>query len=346
MQGLEAILEELSHIVDVNGALDRSFFSPLCLACAGGHEDAALFLLRKAAADPNNAAGAEAAASAQRQSRDPYAHDEFVGSGVTTADRAGGAGGAGIDAPPAPLALAVEGGLRHVVDELLAMGARADARRAGDGWTAMHMCASRGDAFIMRALLGAPLADPGVRTNRLETPLSIACSRGHLSIVDMLLGGQAAEGSAQGVKGAGDDSGGTACTSGSGGGGALPGSRRHAEERTWAGRTPIHRAAAVGCTEIVLRLLAHGVDADPADAHGATPLILSCYGGHFGAAKALVRTGGASIRTSTDEGDTALHAAAGAGAQQRGTVRVVKLLLQAGAEVDALNLVGSTGERE
>lgn len=360
VQGLEAVLDELSHAVDVNGALDRAFLSPLCLACAGGHEDAALFLLRKAAADPNNAAGAEAAAAAQRQIRDPY--DEFVGEsssssssgggggGGGTADQPSGSRGSGADAsPPAPLALAVEAGLRHVVDELLARGARVDSRRAGDGWAAVHVCASWGNAFIMRALLSAPLADPGVRTARLETPLSIACSRGHLAIVDMLLGGKAGGGSgAQGIKEVEEDSaaaGATSTTTGAGDGSALPGSRRHAEERAWAGRTPIHRAAAVGRTEIVLRLLGHGVGADPADAHGATPLILSCAGGHFGAARALVRAGGASVRASTDEGDTALHVAAWAGAQQRGTARVVKLLLQAGAEVDARNLVGSTGEK-
>ena len=53
VQGLEALFDDAPCTAEVNGALDPAFLSPLCLACGGGHEDAALFLLRRAAADPN-----------------------------------------------------------------------------------------------------------------------------------------------------------------------------------------------------------------------------------------------------------------------------------------------------
>ncbi|CAN0504863.1 unnamed protein product, partial [Ectocarpus sp. 12 AP-2014] len=38
VDGLKACLDDFASRTDVNGALDRSFLSPLCLACRGGHE--------------------------------------------------------------------------------------------------------------------------------------------------------------------------------------------------------------------------------------------------------------------------------------------------------------------
>lgn len=345
--GVEAILEEFGPAASVNGALDRSFHSPLCLACRGGHQEAALFLLRRAGADPDNALGAKAAVAAA-------AAAAVQGYGDGDDDLAGHGGGA----PSTPLALAVEAGLQLVVEELLARGARVDARRAGDGSTPLHLCAARGNALMMAALLAAPLADAGVRTARLETPLSVASFHGHLSVVDMLLGNDdeadAAAATAAAISGEGRDeqpgggrtsavlvaAGGAA---GGSSGGPRRGSRRHAEERAWDGRTPVHRAAARGHTEVVLRLISHGVDVDPADFRGATPLHLAAGGGHWAAARALVREGRASTLLATGEGETALHAAAWSGAHGGTAGRVVQLLLDGGAEVDAQNRFGSTG---
>ncbi|CAM9946487.1 unnamed protein product [Discosporangium mesarthrocarpum] len=207
---LGGILEELGDAIDVNKVVDDAGFSPLCLACAHGHEDAALFLLTRAGADPNNV---------------------DTGWGATV---------------PTPLMLAAGTGLSRVVDELLSRGARVDARRGGDGWTALHACAAHGHALIMGALLASPLADAGVRTSKLETPLSIACSAGHLAIVDMLLSDNAgfatnhagADGTAsspQLIPVAGPPS---------------SASSNYAEERTWGGRTPLQRAAAGGHVEV------------------------------------------------------------------------------------------------
>lgn len=138
---LEALLlEHPAHALNVNLALDASFFSPLCLACVGGHQDAALFLLRKAGADPNNTTGAAAAAAdaAQGYPSDPNGDRSLCsGSGLL------GGGGYG-GAPATPLMLAAEAGLEGVVLDLLARGARVDARRAGDGWTALHLGAASG----------------------------------------------------------------------------------------------------------------------------------------------------------------------------------------------------------
>lgn len=350
---LETVLGEPGSTASVNSALDRSFQSPLCLACRGGHAEAALFLLRRAGADPNNASGEKAAAAVALQGYDEGAVDEG----------AGGSGGGGPGAPLAPLALAVDNGLDQVVEELLARGARVDARRTGDGWTALHLCAARGDAIMMEALLAAPLADAGVRTARLETPLSVASFHGHLSIVDMLLGqddDDSAAGGAAGGDGASKAAAGgrtsaalvdiAPAASDVGGGGAgggkrgrRRGSRRFAHDKTWAGRTPLHRAAGMGHVEVVLRLLHHGVAVDPADSQGATPLHLAARGGHFQAARALVREGGASALLATADGDTPLHAACSSGDAGQTAGRVVQLLLDSGAEVDAQNRLGSTG---
>eukprot|EP00903_Cladosiphon_okamuranus_P007099 g6898.t1 len=343
--GVQAILGEFGPAASVNGALDRSFHSPLCLACRGGHAETALFLLRQASADPNNALGANAAAAAAVAAQG-YGGDD---------DIAGGNGGA----PSSPLALAVEAGLQAVVEELLARGAMVGSRRAGDASTPLHLCAARGNALMMNTLLAAPLADPGVRTARLETPLSVASFHGHLSVVDILLGNDDEESAkanadnAASGEGTGTVEGGRRTSAvlvavdgaGIGSGGSSRrqrGSRRHAEERRWDGRTPLHRAAAQGHTEVVLRLLSHGVAVDPTDSRGATPLHLAASRGHWAAARALLREGGASALVTTHEGDTPLHAAAWSGVHGGTADRVVHLLLDGGAEVDAQNRLGST----
>ena len=282
------------------------------------------------------------------------AHSDGDGDGDDIVGRSGGGG-----APSTPLALAVEAGLQPVVEELLGRGARVDARRAGDGSTPLHLCAARGNALMMEALLAAPLADAGVRTARLETPLSVASAHGHLSVVDMLLGSNdddaadeektakanadeaACGGGAD--KTAGGRTSAVLVASGGGDGRRRRGCRRHAEERAWDGRTPLHRAAAKGHTEVVLRLLSHGVAVDPTDSRGATPLHLAAGGGHWAAARALLREGGASAMVETDDGDMALHAAAWSSARGGSADRVVRLLLDCGAEVDARNRFGSTG---
>ncbi|CAN0230862.1 unnamed protein product, partial [Hapterophycus canaliculatus] len=255
-----------------------------------------------------------------------------------------------------PLALAIEAGLRRVVKELLARGARVDTHRAGDGWTPLHLCAKSGNALLMELLLEAPLADAGVRTSRLETPLSVACFHGHLSVVDMLLGrDDEVAGGGTSSKGQHEDTGSADGSSGRsstvlvapgarGPSIAARGSRRHAEDRTWTGRTPLHQAALRGHTEVVLRLLAHGVSPDPTDCRGATPLHLASCGGRWVAARELVQRGRASVLLTTGDGDTVLHAAAWSAAAAGSAERGVKLLLQYGAEVDARNRLGSTGE--
>ena len=360
LHGIEAVLDQFRGAVDVNGALDRDFMSPLCLACAGGHEDAALLLIH-AGADPNNAGGAAAAAADAGGRCKAFTRGESENESSVCA------------APSPPLLLAVEAGLARAVRELIACGARVDIPRAGDGWNALHICASQGNALIMSELLNAPLANSGARTARLETPLSIACSRGHLSVVDLLLRDEDED---HGVKGdirkndgddwqdkrtddeqedrpdnrgdddnnqsVGDDAAFAPITAV-----AAANRRGHhhqGEERTWAGRTPLHRAAQNGHTEVVLRLLVHGVSVDPADKDGVTPLMLAARGGHWSTARELVRKGKASVTAATDNGDTALHIAAAAGGRVRYAKRVVKMLLQAGADVDAQNVHGSTGE--
>lgn len=206
----------------------------------------------------------------------------------------------------------------------------------------------------MAALLAAPFADPGMRTARLETPLTVACSRGHLAIADMLLGEGSedeATGGGGGKKKAKEAATGAGAAQVVGkaemfgfgtGGMKARGFRRHAEDKTWARRTPLHEAAANGHTELVLRLLAHGVSADVVDARGATALVLAARQGHSAAAAPLVKNGAATLEATTTEGDTALHAAAGMCAS--GASAIVKMLLRAAVYVDARNASGSTRE--
>lgn len=325
-----------------------------------------MFLLRKALADPNNAAGAAAATAdaAHGYPRDPNGDRLICAGGSNVPGDAGSGDGGGNygSAPATPLMLAAKTGLENVVQELLARGARVDARGGANGWTALHYGAARGHALVMKSLLTAPLADPGVRTARLETPLTIACSHGHLAIADMLLGDDNSDRDSNATGIGGGDGSGAKQTKEVAEGNATAaevqksemfgfpmagmksrrGARRHAEEKTWAGRTPLHEAAANGHTELVLRLLAHGVSADVVDTGGATPLILAARRGHASAAAPLVTSGTATLQATTTEGDTALHAAAGTAVD--GASVVVRALLRSDADVDVRNRAGSTRE--
>ena len=108
--------------------------------------------------------------------------------------------------------------------------------------------------------------------------------------------------------------------------------------------TPLHPAARCDNFEVVQKLIECGADIDARDEHGWTPLFWASYGFGFkdGSALRLLLERGADVnlRTRTYEDNdfnTPLHRASAWGA-----VEVVRLLVEYGADVEALNIDGMT----
>ena len=95
-------------------------------------------------------------------------------------------------------------------------------------------------------------------------------------------------------------------------------------------RTALHFAALRGQTAMVSHLIDRlHVPFDDADAEGETPLLLAARGGFADAAEQLLRAGAAPRARGAGDAESLHHAAAS------GSPRLVELLLQAGAPVDA-----------
>lgn len=97
------------------------------------------------------------------------------------------------------------------------------------------------------------------------------------------------------------------------------------------GWTLLHYAAHSGIEDRVCKLLRHGVDVDPVDEYGETPLMEACKQGHMMSCDALIRTG-AKLDRRDKKGWSALHFAA-----HYGRTAICKALLLAGATKDMRN---------
>src|SRR6186713_2098545 len=165
--------------------------------------------------------------------------------------------------PPSPIADAAMKGDVAAVRALIAR--RADVNAAqGDGMTALHWAAERGDSAMTAVLIRAK-ANAGATTRIGDyTPLHIAAKGGKGSIVKALLS-------------AGSD----------------------AKARTASGATALHFAAAAGDTISINALLKSGVDANARENEwGQTPLIFAATNGRADAVRVLMRRGAdASIHT-------------------------------------------------
>lgn len=159
--------------------------------------------------------------------------------------------------PEAPIADAAQRGDVAAVRALVRGGADVNAAQ-GDGMTALHWAADRGDAELASVLLYAGAnPDAGTRIGRY-TPLHIAARQARRDVVGVLLGA-----------------------------GANPVART-----TNSGATPFHLAAASGDPEIVSAMLEHGADPDITEgAWGQTPLIFAASNNRTEAIRVLLAAG-------------------------------------------------------
>jgi ankyrin repeat protein len=204
-----------------------------------------------------------------------------------------------------PLSLACKQGHLGVV-RLLQQHLGAQGLEGRDRWgmTALHHAAEKGHDEVV-AYLVAQRADASIRTNRGETPLSLACERGRLVVVSLLLRhmGQA------GLEAKGGD-----------------------------GGTVLHWAASKGHEDMVAWLLSQGAQADTRDSVGITPLMYASRGGYVGVVRMLLKhMEGKGVEMTDLQGWTALHHAA-----TRCKGDVARLLLLCGADPSLEDNEGET----
>ncbi|WP_419938257.1 ankyrin repeat domain-containing protein [Candidatus Palauibacter sp.] len=162
------------------------------------------------------------------------------------------------DAPPdSPVANAAMRGEVETVRELLRQGLDVNAAQ-GDGMTALHWAADRGDAELADMLIYAGADVAAVTRIGQYTPLHLAARRGSAEILASLVG-------------AGSDA--TAVTANS-------------------GATPLHLAAASGNPDAIRVLLDAGADPDAVEAEwGQTPLVFAAAGNRAAAIRVLLEGG-------------------------------------------------------
>ena len=182
-----------------------------------------------------------------------------VGALVAAVAAGGVAAVRGLAAAPgdAPVADAARIGDLHAVRTLLQQGADVNAAH-GDGMSALHWAAERGDAEMVAALVQAGAAGDAVTRIGHYTPLHVASTGGHAKVIERL------------VEAGGDVS---AATSNS-------------------GATPLHLAAAAGSAAAVAALLDRGADADAREsAWGQTPLMFAAARDRVDAIRVLLDRG-------------------------------------------------------
>lgn len=167
--------------------------------------------------------------------------------------------------PDSPVADAAMRGDQGSVRALLQQGADVNAAQ-GDGMTALHWAADRGDLEMARMLVYAGAGLEAVTRMAEYTPLHLASRAGHGAVVRALLE-------------AGSD---PAAPTGSG------------------GATPLHLAAAAGDAEAVAALIEHGADVDAREERaGQTPLIFAAAQNRVETIRALLAGGADPSLTTT-----------------------------------------------
>ena len=159
--------------------------------------------------------------------------------------------------PDSPVADAAREGDLEAVRALLLEGADVNAAH-GDGMTALHWAAERGDAPLAGVLLSAGANPEAVTRIGHYTPLHVAARAGHEAVVIELVES-----------------------------GADVGARA-----SNGGATPLHLAAAAGDAEVVRALLANGADVNARETEwGQTPLVFAASWNRVEAIQALMEGG-------------------------------------------------------
>jgi ankyrin repeat protein len=211
-----------------------------------------------------------------------------------------------------PLMLACGKGCPSVVRILLEhIGDQALEEVDEKGLTALHWAAGGGHEETVAFLL-KEAASVNSRTVYGATPYMLACMKGHLGVVRVLLhhmGGALSSLGAQALHQADD-----------------------------TGRTALHWASLGGHGETVAFLLGQGAQANSRDTFGRTPLLYGCEKGHLGAVRVLARhMGEEGLKERYAGAKTVLHWAATEGHEE-----VVALLVGMGAQANSKDAFSKT----
>lgn len=169
--------------------------------------------------------------------------------------------------------------------------------KGGEGWTALHLAALKGDASSAKLLVRAG-ADPDCKTDRLGvTPLYYACRYGHYEVVKVLLNG---------------------------------GADVHLKDNY--DRQAIHCAGITADGRRVLELLLkHGADLEAREKNRYTPLTFATVWGPTDVVEFLIEMG-ADLGARTGYGDTLIMMAVKVVRHDR-----VRMLLRSGADLQVLD---------
>jgi ankyrin repeat protein len=166
-------------------------------------------------------------------------------------------GAKAVSLPDSPVADAAMRGDTAQIRVLLREGADVNAAQ-GDGMTALHWAASRGDATLVQMLVYAGARVESATRNGNYTPLHLASRNGRAAAVRALI---------------------------------KAGSNIHAAT-TSGGATPLHFAAGIGSVEAIAALLDAGARVDEREgAWRQTPLMWAASYGHVAAVDALISRG-------------------------------------------------------
>ena len=274
-----------------------------------------------------------------------------------------------------PLHLAAGGGHRHLMQTLLKAGAPVDMPDATGMIAPLNAAATRGQVAAAKLLLDR---DAKLTAPRLfaPTPLHAAMSGGELKMIDLLLE-RGADVDAIGPQGRRPlhlaaglghvDMAERLLAAGASIDAAdaldnrplhlaaeadqtpmlrhLAGAGADLSAKNALGRTPLHLAAAAGATSAVQALIALGADTDGPDQLGDRPLHRAVADGRIETVAVLLETEPA-LEASNLLGDTpllaAIRLAGNDGVDPAAAREIARLLLAAGADVDAPDAVGYT----
>jgi ankyrin repeat protein len=203
-----------------------------------------------------------------------------------------------------------EGNVGLVREIVQHMGGQELEETDAKGRTALHWAALPGHTEVVAVLLDKG-AQAGIGDDHLDTPLMKAASRGHLSVVQLIV---------QHTGGQGLDA------------------------MDADGRTALHGAVSGGHEAVVTFLLTQGAQAINTNRSGMTPFMLAAVEGHMGMVQLLLELqgghylgGGQGLDERDYSGNTALHWAV-----FNGHAEVAALLLRNGAGVLVRNVHGMT----